>query len=338
MMQRPFVRRIVALLLIIGGAAAALHLLLLDWQRRLLARLDAQSFVIETARGPVEYSDVGVGPVVLHLHGGVVAHDGWFYLDYLVEAGYRVITPSRPGYLRTPLADHGSPQFQADVMASFIDALKLEKVIVVGMSAGGLAALQFALRYPDRTESLVLKSAITRQTGLSEAQQTSALGRIVLAPWAQTYVYALLYWAGRLFPRQVLNQFYLTETTLDPAQRDTLVSQVLGSAQQRKSYAALLNAMVPIAARLRGLETDMHNQYTSPDYELDAITAPTLIIHSRHDGDSPFANAEFAAELIPNAEFVPVDQFGHLINWGDEAGVSAWQTRAIAFMRQHNTA
>ena len=111
----------------------------------------------------------GRGPTVLHFHGGNLGHNGWFFLAHLVGSGYRLLTPDRPGYLGTPLGDNGSPEAQADVAAALLDALEVERVAVVGISAGGPAAIQFAARHPERTRALVLLSAVSRRTPLSDA-------------------------------------------------------------------------------------------------------------------------------------------------------------------------
>ena len=62
--------------------------------------------------------------------------------DYAVR-GFRVIAPSRPGYLRTPFPRDGDASCvrQADLLACVLDTLGVERVAVMGVSAGGVAAL-----------------------------------------------------------------------------------------------------------------------------------------------------------------------------------------------------
>ena len=62
------------------------------------------SKVVETSCGPVEYAERGFGPPVLSIHGTGGGWDqGLSIARGLVERGYRVIAPSRYGYLRTPM-------------------------------------------------------------------------------------------------------------------------------------------------------------------------------------------------------------------------------------------
>ena len=302
------------------------------WNEQQYARSIADSHLIETALGPVEYDLRGAGPVVLHMHGGVVAHNSWYLLEYLVEAGYTVLTPSRPGYLRTPLSSGAAPEEQADLMAALLDALRIESVAVCGLSAGGPVALQFALRHAHRTCALVLISAVTKQTGLSSDQTNSALGRLVMSPAGQNLAYLLIHWVMTRYPRLALYDLARTETTYPGKISRRLNRQVLSDPVQRLALTRLADAMVPALPRFDGTMNDLQIQQILPNYPLEAIALPTLIVHSRYDGDIPYENATFAAATIPNAELITVDQYGHLLWLGDPAVTKMWQQRIVQFL------
>jgi pimeloyl-ACP methyl ester carboxylesterase len=106
------------------------------WLKRMTHEASADSRVAQTALGPVEHRDRGAGPVVPHFHGGNVGHNGWFFLGHLVRAGWRVLTPDRPGYLGTPIENGDTPEQQADLAAALLDVLGIDRVAVVGISAG----------------------------------------------------------------------------------------------------------------------------------------------------------------------------------------------------------
>jgi pimeloyl-ACP methyl ester carboxylesterase len=118
-------------------------------------------FTMSTPWGTVRYADQGAGPPVLVIHGITQGTDGG--LDLVarpwVPPGFRVIVPSRFGYLDSDLPPDATPQLQADAFASLLDALEVRTVGVLAASAGSTSALQFALRHPDRTSGLVLVSA-----------------------------------------------------------------------------------------------------------------------------------------------------------------------------------
>jgi pimeloyl-ACP methyl ester carboxylesterase len=47
-------------------------------------------------------------------------------------------------------------------------------------------------------------------------------------------------------------------------------------------------------------------------YDLAAIRAPTLLISARDDGYGTYANAEYTASRIANANFIGYETGGHL--------------------------
>jgi pimeloyl-ACP methyl ester carboxylesterase len=65
------------------------------------------------------------------------------------------------------------------------------------------------------------------------------------------------------------------------------------------------------------------------------VTAPALIIGSRKDGDIGYANSVNAHEKLTGSDLVTVDQFGHLIWWGDAAVTKEFEARIEAFLERH---
>jgi pimeloyl-ACP methyl ester carboxylesterase len=115
---------------------------------------------VDSAWGTIEYAERGTGIPLLVSHG----IDGGF--DAAIKTakvwagdGFQVIGPSRFGYFRSTLPRNANPALQADAFAALLDALDVERAAVLGFSAGGPPAIQFALRHPERTLSLVLASA-----------------------------------------------------------------------------------------------------------------------------------------------------------------------------------
>ncbi|MBX3638106.1 MAG: hypothetical protein KF683_22265, partial [Rubrivivax sp.] len=92
-----------------------------DMQRH-AARLAEGSRLVATACGLVELGESGPadGPPLLLVHGSGGGYDQGLLLgaDHAAR-GWRVIAPSRPGYLRTPYPAQGDPsgEDQADLLA-----------------------------------------------------------------------------------------------------------------------------------------------------------------------------------------------------------------------------
>ena len=104
----------------------------------------------------------GAGPAFVLLHG-FPDHGGIFDLviPHLVASGRRVVTLDFLGFGASdkPAGPYYSfPQQLGDVEA-VVDQLSLEQVCTVGHDAGGPAAVNFALRHPGKTASVVLMNA-----------------------------------------------------------------------------------------------------------------------------------------------------------------------------------
>lgn len=305
------------------------------WLARQYRRVSADSTIVTTRLGPVEYELRGAGPVILHLHGGNVGHTGAFMFDHLVAAGYTVLTPDRPGYLGTPLGANGAPEAQADLMAALLDVLQIEQVALAAVSAGGPAALHFALRHPDRVSALVLLSAITRRTELSDDVFSSALGRLVMSERIQDFAWFLINRAMKRMPALALQDYRRTETTYDKTVGAAYIKTIVKDPEQLRAVHALADAAVPARPRFAGVMNDVHVQRYLDPIPFEQLQTPTLIVHSRFDGDVPFAGAQASAEAIGGAELIAVEQFGHMIWWGDAAVTQAFQSRIETFLQRY---
>ena len=85
------------------------------------------SRIAPTRHGPMEYAIAGSGPNLLILHGTGGGFDQGLEMGApLIEAGYRLIAPSRFGYLRTAIPETASPQAEADACAELLDHLGIE--------------------------------------------------------------------------------------------------------------------------------------------------------------------------------------------------------------------
>lgn len=89
------------------------------------------------------------------LHAGVADRTMWSeQLEELAAAGYRALAPDLPGFGEAPIGDEP----WLDVVAT-MDALGIERAVLVGNSWGAAVALRVAVVAPDRVTGLVLVSA-----------------------------------------------------------------------------------------------------------------------------------------------------------------------------------
>ena len=105
----------------------------------------------------VYYEAYGEGEPLMLIHGGTATSQSWAsHLPAFTEH-FEVFTPDSRGHGRTdnPTGELGY-RMMADDLASLIDALGLQRPLVLGYSDGGQIALELGLRYPGLARALVL--------------------------------------------------------------------------------------------------------------------------------------------------------------------------------------
>lgn len=290
------------------------------------ARTQRGAQVADTACGPIEFATAGTGPrTVFVAHGSGGGFDqGMALADWFVPAGFRVIAPSRFGYLGTPLPADASPEAQADAFACLLDALSIDRVAILGASAGAMSTMQFALRHPDRTEAMLLL------VPMAYAPKPEGEPPTVTPKWTQAvFDTALrsdfLFWAAiRAAPG------LLTESVLA-----TPAAVAAAAAPEEQARAkAMLDAILPIRERRLGLVNDAAQANAIHRYELERIRTPTLVITVADDLFGTFDNGEYTAEQIPGAQFIGYADGGHV--WlGHHAEIGG---EFVQFLRRLGTA
>jgi pimeloyl-ACP methyl ester carboxylesterase len=106
----------------------------------------------------LHYLDTGSGVAIVLVHGALGDYREWSAQLKPFSEHYRVIDYSRrydyPN--ENPEVPDHSAIVEARDLAALLDALKLERVHLIGYSYGALTALFFATQHPERVRSLVL--------------------------------------------------------------------------------------------------------------------------------------------------------------------------------------
>lgn len=116
---------------------------------------------IQLKQGTISYDDLGEGLGIIFLHGALSNSYTWKKILEPLSANFRCIAPTLPlGGHTIPLHDSAdlTPFGIADLLLDFIDALKLEQVVLVANDTGGAYAQVFAAKYPDKVRGLVLSN------------------------------------------------------------------------------------------------------------------------------------------------------------------------------------
>ena len=260
--------------------------------------------IIDTTLGLIEYSSIGEGMPILFVHGGhsnckeILSHKG-FNINK-----YRLITPSRPGYGKTPLNNNRTPRKTADLIIALINNLGIEKVIVYGISAGGLTAIELASAYPDRVIKLILASAVTKKW-INKNSNIYRTATKIFDPRIEYLIWGMVHFFSLIFPKIIAKRFFPQfssnndfEITLSDIQ------EFIGALKNYRSKNGFLNDI---------------NQNIE-DEVINKISCPTLIIHSCYDTSVSIEHAEHAHKQIKGSQFViRKNQWGHLFWIGKDS-------------------
>lgn len=256
--------------------------------------------IADTTAGPIEYAETGAGFALLSIHGAGGGYDqGLANGADLIGAGFRVIAPSRFGYLSTPIPADTSPAAQADAHAALLAALNVDTAVVVGLSAGARSAIELALRHPDKVAVLILIVPGTYSDKSPVAIEPSRGSRFAF--WLVNAGADFAWWATEKVAPSVLIRFIGVPPDVvaaAPAAEQERVMQIVRSVQ-------------PLSRRFPGINIDSNPDRRRPSME--NVGVPTLVISARDDLFNTLPAAEFAARTIPNARLVVFDTGGHLL-------------------------
>lgn len=287
---------------------------------------------VNTARGPVEYDlTENDKPVVLCSHGGIGGFDqARVVLNWLDDRSYRLLSPSRPGYLGTPLSSGATFEEQADLFAALLDSLEIDKVAVVTVSAGGPAGYLFAIRHPDRVWALI---AIDSISGSYDMPETA--GPITQAIFTSQLGQKILKLIGDLKPEIFLKQIFAAEAYFTKEQIKKHVEHALSCPEKIDFVRAFMTTMNPYNPRKPGTDNDILQSGMLKRLPVDLIRCPSLIIHGTHDADVKFYDGVYAYESIPSSERYWIEEGSHLGFWLNEKASEA-QRAARDFIHRHS--
>lgn len=267
------------------------------------ARISSGSKLISTPYGLIEYAEAGAGVPVLVIHGAGGGFDqGVEIARPLIENGFKVIAPSRFGYLRTPLRRDASPMAQADAHAALLDALELDKVAVIGISAGAPSATQLCLRHPDRCTALVLGVPLlySPRPAATPGKKPSAAREFLLnTAISSDFVFWML---SKLAPGAMF------KTVLGTPPEDVNKA----GAEEEARLTEFLGHIEPISRRKKGLENEAAIAKSLPRYDLEHLRVPTLVFGVENCLYKTYPAACYTAEHIQGARFLGYSTGGHL--------------------------
>lgn len=234
------------------------------------------------------YHDVGSGVPVLLLHGsgpGVSAWANWRLTIPALAQRYRVIAPDIVGFgfTQRPADVHYSLRTWIGHVWSFLDALGIQRVSVVGNSLGGRIALGMASEHPERLDRIVLM-------GSPGVGMTNTEGLRALREYEPS--------------EQNMRDLLLKCFAVDPAIiTDDLVRDRHEASVAPGAFAAYRDMF--FSPKHAGGELAI-----TPE-EAAAIGTRTLLVHGREDKVVPVEVAWNMVRLLPDADLAVFARCGH---------------------------
>lgn len=239
--------------------------------------------MIDHDRHPVAWRESGDGPPVVLLHGLGGTRTAWEPQLRGLADRFRCIAWDMPGYgASAPLARMTLPAI-ADSLAGLLDTLELETADLVGLSFGGMHALQMAVRHRPRVRRLVL------------ADTSPAFGLDGTDPeeWKAARLAAID--RGRS-PAEIAGDVLdaVCATELAPAVRRELVASF---------------GRIPTTGFRAAVECLPHHDVR---HELTRIDCPALVIVGSADRETPVEYARALAAGLADSRLEILEGVGHL--------------------------
>ena len=200
-----------------------------------------------------------------------------------------------PGFAGTPMPAETSFAAWAGLLRQRLDADGIPRIDLIGHSIGGMLALDFALRFPERVRGLVLYAT------------TPAFG-------GRDPAFAEAFLAERLAPLEAGQDMpALAEASIRPMLRpgtpDALVDLAVGAmaAAPEAAYRATVRCLTTFNRR----------------DDLGHLAAPTLLIAGEADPLAPPRTMERMRDAIRDARLAVLPGCGHLAHLEDTAGFNA---------------
>ena len=236
--------------------------------------MSLSSHMIDVGGRPTEYLSAGEGDPVVFLHGGGIV-EGFDCFGPLAQ-DFRVLAPLRPGYGATELDPPlGGRDAEADHVRDLLDAVGIERTVLVGHSLGGWLAATVAARFPDRVSALVLGAPFGLDVPECRGVDMSAMSPPEIAA-ALTNDPSI--WAGRI------------PSGPDPA---------FAAARAREQQALMRFMPGPFDPELPGI--------------LAKISAPALFLWGEDDKVAPIGQLPHWQQAIPHASARTFPATGHLL-------------------------
>jgi len=237
---------------------------------------------ISLSYGNMSYVDKGEGEVILSVHGIFGGYDQAYDNCKNFKSDYRIIAPSRFGYLGSDKLNNGTPSDQAKAFVELLDKLEIDKVYLLSVSAGGSVAIKFALDYPERTKGIILYCS-----AMPYVEKPKKYMKYAGPPPFLCNSYAMF----------LISPLFKLIMGMKPS----IIYDIL-PCNNRKD-GVILDASVT--------NIDMAKNFDN--YPIEKMQVPSLVIQAKDDKLSNYTLTEKAVKRFPKCTFLLFESGGHLL-------------------------
>jgi pimeloyl-ACP methyl ester carboxylesterase len=249
----------------------------------------------------LHYLSRGEGQPIVLLHGNGTMIEDWIASGLLdkLAGNHRVIALDRPGFGHSsrPRSRMWTPTAQAALIAKALEALKVEKPLVVGHSFGTQVALAMALDHPESLSGLVLLGGYYFPSVRGDVIFASQPAVPLLGDAMRYTVSPLL--GAALTPR--VNARIFNPAPVPKSWTEDFPMEMALRPSQIRAEAAEAALMIPAAASL------------AP--RLAELDLPVTIVAG--DGDEMVDTAKQSkrlAETVPHSRYIEIEGAGHMVH------------------------
>ncbi len=234
----------------------------------------------------IYYEAYGQGKPILILNGIMMSTFSWInFKDALSAENQLILLDFFDQGQTDKLEEQYTQEVQVDLILALLDHLNIDKINLVGISYGGELGLQFAVKYADRLDRLVL---------FNTAAKTSPWLRDIGRAWNLSKDDPLNYYLTTI-PIIYSPKFYNENYKWMDARKNLLVEKVF-------SDKIFMDSMERLTISAEG--------YDVLD-KLGEVKADTLIVGAENDYITPLNEQKILNKGIVNSQFVILPDTGH---------------------------
>lgn len=244
------------------------------------------------------YAEAGDGPAVVYIHGAMTTLDeGMIGLAPTLAPRFRFIAFDRPGHGASGRdLVTGSPWRQAQLIRGAVEALGIERPVVVGHSFGGAVALAYALQFPDEVAGVVAVAPIA----FPEARMESLLFGLRTIPGAGDWLSMMAIPADRVLLPLLWNAMFLPQSMTPTFAAEFpfgLAARRGGLRADGEEAVLLMDSLTRSAAAYADCRVPVH-----------VLQGERDIVVNRHMHGKPLA------ALLPDAIYTELEGMGHMLH------------------------